>query len=77
MSEWQEIETAPKYTAIMIGKWSEDDQIWFWQASGAFEDEGMWIDFTDLFHTDPRFFHGPTHWRPLDTSSPKPFVTAG
>ena len=64
MSDWKPIDTAPKYTAIMLGKWSYDDEIWFWQASGCFEEDGMWIDFTDSFH-DAALYHEATHWAPI------------
>ena len=67
--DWQPRETAPADTAIMLGKWSSDDQLWYWQASGCIEAEGLWIDFNDSFHAE-QFFHEATHWCPLDYAPP-------
>ena len=69
MSEWKPRSTAPSDTAIILGKWSDDDKLWFWQASGCLEQEGLWIDFNDAFHTE-QFFHEATHWKPMDVSCP-------
>ena len=69
--EWQPIATAPRDgTRILLGKYVKDIAAkidrWYWIASGYFDVDGAWCDFTDDgFNADNRYYHGPTHWMPL------------